>query len=190
MEPVFMVLSQVAAVAASFSIDQGIGVQQLDYKKINEKLTIDPLLDDSTPDLIIDNLSPMVKIQGNWDLKPGHIYGPNALFYNKQDKSPASITFNADGLKAGAYEVFSYYPLTDKGSSITSVEVFDGEKSHHHNILKSEIKVVGQTSGEWVSLGKYNIKNNAKAYVRISNLKADGTVVADAILFKPLSDKK
>jgi hypothetical protein len=95
MEPVFMVLSQVAAVAASFSIDQGITVQQLDYKKINEKLTTDPLLDGSTPDLIIDNLSPMVKIEGNWDLKPGHIYGPNALFYNKSDKSPANITFNA-----------------------------------------------------------------------------------------------
>ena len=190
MEPVFMVLSQVAAIAASFSIDQGITVQQLDYKKINEKLTIDPLLDGSTPDLIIDNLSPMVKIEGNWDLKPGHIYGPNALFYNKSDKSPANITFNAEGLKAGQYEVFSYYPLTDKGSGITSIEVFDGEKSHSHNILKSEIKVVGQTSGEWVSLGKYNIKSNAKPYVRISNLKADGIVVADAVLFKPLSDKK
>lgn len=190
MEPVFMVLSQVAAVAASFSIDQGITVQQLDYKKIKEKLTIDPLLDGSTPDLIIDNLSPMVKIEGKWDLKPGHIYGPNALFYNKSDKSPASITFNAEGLIAGQYEVFSYYPLTDKGSGITSIEVFDGEKSHSHNILKSEIKVVGQTSGEWVSLGKYNIKSNAKAYVRISNLKADGIVVADAVLFKPLSDKK
>jgi hypothetical protein len=190
MEPVFMVLSQVAAVAASFSIDQGITVQQLDYKKINEKLTTDPLLDGSTPDLIIDNLSPMVKIEGNWDLKPGHIYGPNALFYNKSDKSPASITFNAEGLKAGQYEVFSYYPLTDKGSGITSIEVFDGEKSHSHNILKSEIKVVGQTSGEWVSLGKYNIKSNAKPYVRISNLKANGIVVADAVLFKPLSDKK
>jgi hypothetical protein len=190
MEPVFMVLSQVAAVAASFSIDQGITVQQLDYKKINEKLTIDPLLDGSTPDLIIDNLSPMVKIEGSWDLKPGHIYGPNALFYNKSDKSPASITFNTEGLKAGQYEVFSYYPLTDKGSGITSIEVFDGEKSHSHNILKSEIKVVGQTSGEWVSLGKYNIKRNAKPYVRISNLKADGIVVADAVLFKPLSGKK
>ncbi|WP_208398853.1 FAD-dependent oxidoreductase [Pedobacter sp. SG908] len=190
MEPVFMVLSQVAAVAASFSIDQGITVQQLDYKKINEKLTTDPLLDGSTPDLIIDNLSPRVKIEGDWDLKPGHIYGPNALFYNKSDKSPASITFNADGLKAGQYEVFSYYPLTDKGSNITTIEVFDGEKSHNHNILKSEIKVVGQTSGEWVSLGKYNIKNNTKPYVRISNLKADGTVVADAVLFKPLSGKK
>ncbi|MBB6235461.1 hypothetical protein HDC90_000058 [Pedobacter sp. AK013] len=190
MEPVFMVLSQVAAVAASFSIDQGIAVQQLDYKKINERLTIDPLLDGSTPDLIIDNLSPKVKIEGKWDLKPGHIYGPNALFYNKEDKLPASITFNADGLKAGQYEIFSYYPLTDKGSNITAIEVFDGENSHNRDILKAEIKVVGQTSGEWVSLGKYNIKNNTKPYVRISNLKADGVVVADAVLFKPLSDKK
>lgn len=190
MEPVFMVLSQVAAVAASFSIDQGIGVQQLDYKKINEKLTVDPLLDGSTPDLIIDNISPMVKIEGNWDLKPGHIYGPNALFYNKPDQQPASVTFNANGLKAGQYEVFSYYPLTDQGSNITTIEVFDGEKSHKHSILKSDVKVLGQTSGEWVSLGKYNIKNNTKPYVRISNLKADGIIVADAVLFKPLANPK
>ncbi|MFD2584246.1 FAD-dependent oxidoreductase [Pedobacter vanadiisoli] len=190
MEPVFMVLSQVAAVAASFSIDQGIGVQQLDYKKINEKLTVDPLLDGSTPDLIIDNVSPMVKIEGNWDLKPGHIYGPNALFYNKPDQQPASVTFNANGLKAGQYEVFSYYPLTDQGSNITTIEVFDGEKSHKHSILKSDVKVLGQTSGEWVSLGKYNIKNNTKPYVRISNLKADGIIVADAVLFKPLANPK
>jgi len=190
MEPVFMVLSQVAAVAASFSIDQGIGVQQMDYKKINEKLTVDPLLDGSTPDLIVDNVSPMVKIEGNWDLKPGHIYGPNALFYNKPDQQPASVTFNANGLKAGQYEVFSYYPLTDQGSNITTIEVFDGEKSHKHSILKSDVKVLGQTSGEWVSLGKYNIKNNTKPYVRISNLKADGIIVADAVLFKPLANPK
>lgn len=190
MEPVFMVLSQVAAVAASFSIDEGTNVQQLDYKKINEKFTTDPLLDGSTPDLIIDNVSPMVKIEGNWDLKPGHIYGPNALFYNKQDEQPANVTFNANGLKAGQYEVFSYYPLTDQGSNITTIEVFDGEKSHKHSILKSDIKVLGQTSGEWVSLGKYHIKNNTKPYVRISNLKADGIIVADAVLFKPLANPK
>lgn len=187
MEPIFMVLSQVAGVAAGIAIDQAITVQQVDYKKINSKLLRDPLLDGSTPDLIIDNLAKTVKKEGNWDLKPGHIYGPNAFFYTSSQQSTAAITFYAEGLKAGDYEVFSYYPVIDQGSSKTSVQVFDGQQSHSHTILKSDIHVVGQTSGEWVSLGKYSIKEGTKPFVRISNLNADGIVVADAILFKPLN---
>lgn len=190
MEPVFMVLSQVAGVAASMAIDQAAAVQQVDYKKINEKLVKDPLLDGSIPDFMIDNLSPMVKTEGNWELKPGHIFGPNALFYSQQDQALATVTFNADGLKGGDYEVFSYYPVLEGASNTTSVQVFDGEKSHDHKIVKAEIKVVGQTSGEWVSLGKYHVKEGSKPYVRISSLKADGIVIADAVLFKPLANKK
>jgi hypothetical protein len=190
MEPVFMVLSQVGAVAASLSIDQSVSVQQVDHKKINEKLSIDPLLDGSVPDVIIDNLAKIVKKEGNWEQKAGYVYGPDALFHESADKSLATVTFYAGNLKAGQYEVFSYYPVVDKGSTVTSIQVFDGKNTRDHTIIKSDIQVVGQTSGEWVSLGKYSIKENAGAYVRISNLKADGIIVADAVLFKPLKAVK
>jgi hypothetical protein len=190
MEPVFMVLSQVAGVAASMAADQSVAVQSVDYKKINEQLIKDPLLDGSTPDLIIDNLSPMVKTEGNWELKTRQVYGPNALIWDKKDQSAATVTFHANDLKAGQYEVFCYYPVVANGTSRTAVQIFDGEVTHNYTLLKSNIKVVGQTSGEWISLGSYTFTNVSKAFVRISNDQADGVVVADAILFKPLKIHK
>ena len=38
MEPVFMVLSQSAAIAAAMAIDDNVSVQQLDYNKLEERL--------------------------------------------------------------------------------------------------------------------------------------------------------
>lgn len=186
MEPVFMVLSQVAGLAASMAADQSVAVQHVDYKRINEKLIADPLLDGSVPDLIIDNLSPMVKTEGSWSLKARQVYGPNALVSNKKDQSVATATFHANNLKSGRYEVFCYYPVIANGTSKTSIQIFDGQDIHDHILLKSNVKVVGQTSGEWVSLGSYTFKHTDKAFVRISNDKSDGIVVADAILFNPV----
>jgi hypothetical protein len=41
----------------------------------------------------------------------------------------------------------------------------------------------GQSSGEWVSLGTYELPKGTKTSVTITNKEADGYVVADAILF-------
>jgi hypothetical protein len=49
MEPVFMVLGQSAAIAASMAIDENIPVQYINVKKLQEKLSTDPLLDKSHP---------------------------------------------------------------------------------------------------------------------------------------------
>ncbi|HEX6428680.1 MAG TPA: hypothetical protein VF008_13385, partial [Niastella sp.] len=56
-------------------------------------------------------------------------------------------------------------------------------KSIH--IKAAAIKVEGQTSGEWISLGKHRLEKGKKAYVEISNTGADGFVFADAVLFIP-----
>jgi hypothetical protein len=190
MEPIFMVLSEVAGVAASMAIDQGVAVQGVDYRKINAKLTKDPLLDGSTPELIVDNLSNLVTVNGNWSLKAGHAYGPNALYYDPTDRAGGTITFNAGNLKSGTYQVFSYYPVLLNGADKTAVEVFDGKVKHQKKLVKSNIKVVGQTSGEWVSLGTYRFTGKAKPFVRISANQITGITVADAILFKPVNKKK
>ena len=55
MEPVFMVLGQSAAVAASEAIKTNVSVQEVDVKKIRSRLAEDPLLDGSGPDIIIKN---------------------------------------------------------------------------------------------------------------------------------------
>jgi hypothetical protein len=61
--------------------------------------------------------------------------------------------------------------------------VFDGKNSKKIVIKPNEIKVEGQTSGEWVSLGTFNLPKGKKSYVGISNQNTDGIVVADAVLF-------
>ncbi|SDL87613.1 FAD dependent oxidoreductase [Pedobacter sp. ok626] len=186
MEPVFMVLGQVAAVAATLAVDQKVAVQHVNYRKINERLKKDPLLDGSYPELIVDNLSKDIKTEGEWGLKKGRSYGPNALYHNQKSEAAASVTFYGNNLKAGQYELFSYHPIVNNGAATTEVQVFDGADHHKYTIVKADINVLGQTSGEWVSLGKYTFKGTGKAFVKIIGNKTGGVVVADAILFKPL----
>jgi hypothetical protein len=47
--------------------------------------------------------------------------------------------------------------------------------------------VKGQTSGEWIFLGKYNFQTNNKAYIEISTKDTKGVVVADAVLLKKVN---
>jgi hypothetical protein len=50
MEPVFMVLGQSSAIAASMAIDADISVQTIDVKELQTKLKEDPLLDGTSPE--------------------------------------------------------------------------------------------------------------------------------------------
>jgi hypothetical protein len=62
MEPVFMVLGQSAAVAASEAINTNETVQEVDIKKICARLAEDPLLDGFRPDIVInDSDSALIK---------------------------------------------------------------------------------------------------------------------------------
>jgi hypothetical protein len=54
MEPVFMVLGQSAAVAASMAIDNKCAVQEIDIKALQEKLMADPYLDGRPPENLTD----------------------------------------------------------------------------------------------------------------------------------------
>jgi hypothetical protein len=71
------------------------------------------------------------------------------------------------------------------GSEQTHIAIFDGEKVINKVIKRSEVQVIGQTAGEWVSLGKCNLPKGNAAYVEISNKNSNGIIVADAVLFVP-----
>ncbi len=67
MEPVFMVLAQSAAVAASMAVDQKQCVQEVDIKALQQKLKEDPLLDGSAPDIVVDDAEKaLVQFTGEW----------------------------------------------------------------------------------------------------------------------------
>jgi hypothetical protein len=181
MEPVFMVLGQSAAIAAVQAIDSKLSVQKIDVKQLQQRLKNDPLADGSAADILIDNHdATRVKVTGNWAMETKGGYGPDyyALPLN------SSIRYNTGKKANGSYEVYTYYPKSAINGAVTTVEIFDGKETKTVLIKDADVKVLGQTSGEWVSLGKHTFVGTKDPYVEI---KANGDkVVADAVLLVPV----
>ena len=181
MEPVFMVLGQSSALAAVQAIDRKLSVQKIDVARLQQQLKKNPLADGSTPDILIDNNdSDKVQLRGNWTKKSHGGFGPD-YFEASEDADTAKFVRYMPGSKTnGKYDLYTYYPKLDAADTETSVTIFDGKKSNTTLIKGSEVKVIGQTSGEWVHLGRYTFTGQGQPYIEI---RAKGKkVVADAVL--------
>jgi hypothetical protein len=185
MEPVFMVLGQSAAFAAVQAIDKKISVQQVDVKALQHKIKTDPLADGSIAEILIDNDDASVTMTGKWtNEKNGRgSYGPSYLRSSLGDG--ASVKFNPTIDKAGTYEVYLYCPRTDGASLSVSTVVKAGNSKREVVIRPNEIRIEGQTSGEWVPLGAHGLQPGKDNYVEVTTKGADGVVIADAVLFIP-----
>jgi hypothetical protein len=186
MEPVFMVLSQSAAVAATLAIQSNTPVQQVDVKKLQDVLITNPLADNSTAEILVDNddYKQVVKT-GDWITDQKGSYGPSMLTDDAKSGIIKSVQFIPAIRRAGKYKVYAYFPKLANAASKTSITVFDGKAKKEIIIKESDVRVEGQTSGEWVALGSFTLPAGKKAYTEISNKNADGIVVADAVLFIP-----
>jgi hypothetical protein len=187
MEPVFMVLGQSAAVAAVQAIDDGGAVQDIDVKKLQQRLKNDPLVNGSTPEVVVDNSDrEHVEVKGEWPVIKGGGYGPDVFIGRPPVKEEKSVKFIPAIKKAGYYTLYTYSrPTLQNASSQTTWLIYDGSEEREVVIKTADIKVHGQTSGEWVSLGRYKLPAGSKAYVVITNKNADGVIAADAVLFVP-----
>jgi hypothetical protein len=186
MEPVFMVLAQSSAVAACMAIDKKQTVQQIDVKRLQAYLEKNPLMDGSAPEILVDNDdAKQVLISGDWKRETSGGYGPSLLITEPSD-TEKKVQFNPLIVAAGNYAAYVYFPTTANASTQTQITVYDGKTSKNSIIHRSEVVVEGQTSGEWVSLGTYALEKGTKSHVTVTNKNADGTVVADAVLFVPL----
>ena len=186
MEPVFMVLSQSAAIAACLAIDRHDGcVQDVDAATVLERLLRDPLADGSRPDIFVDNRdASSVVVNGEWEtvVNPWRAYGPDYLSDRSAGALPKSVRYVPEIVSEGLYDVYLYVPKIPGGSSLLPVTVYDGKESSRTCIRAGEIVVTGQTGGEWVRVGRYRFSAGNRGYVEVSNKGADGTVVADAVL--------
>jgi hypothetical protein len=187
MEPVFMVMAQSAAVAASLAIDKNVSVQNLDVKTIQKILKENPLLDGSEPDLFIDESDKAnVVIAGQWKKLKRRSYGPSMLVTDLQINTAASVRFLPLIESRSDYSVYTYLPKVENIAEEMTVIIFDGTQEHHKKIRPQEIQVKGQTSGEWVHVGDFNFSAGKKPYIEISNKGVKGVVVADAILLRKI----
>jgi hypothetical protein len=185
MEPVFMVLAQSAATAACQAFDKKTTIQHINIKLLQDELKNNPLADNSIPEVLVDNddQNNIVKSEG-WKRETNGGYGPSFLV--DTTTSDARLKFIPTIRYPGKYHVHIYCPKILRGSSAVVYQIFDGQKITQKKIYQKDIQVVGQTSGEWVSLGLYSLPAGKKAYVQVSNEGADGLVVADAVLWVPV----
>jgi len=186
MEPVFMVLSQSAAVAAVMALNANSPVQEIDVRQLQQTLITNPLADNSTPEILVDNDDTLhVTLTGSWVRETKGGYGPSLFTEDGKSGTLKSVQFIPSIVREGKYKVYAYFPKLANGASQTSFTIFDGIIRKEQVVKEADVRVEGQTSGEWVLLGSYVLPAGKKSYVEISNRNADGVVAADAVLFIP-----
>lgn len=184
MEPVFMVLGQAAAVAASLAVEQGgCDVQKVDSKDINVVMEKDPYMDGSQPDILIDDCDAGVSVDEGWIARGRGGYGLS--FYELPLTSEAkTVRFSVESIpSSGTWAVYSYQSRNKKLTSVTSFEIVSGDKSYNVQFNRDDLNVLGQTSGDWALLGNYDFQKGQPVEVIVSNAGADAPMRADAVLF-------
>ncbi|GAB4476899.1 MAG: FAD-dependent oxidoreductase [Thermoflexibacter sp.] len=192
MEPVFMVLGQSSAVAASLAIDNKTSVQHIDVKKLQNILKTNPLADGSTPEILVDNENvENILIKGTWKKEKRYgSYGLSMLIDDSKGSEPKSVSFIPNIPKSGTYQVYFYLPKIQGLSSQVMLRLYQGKKYREIVIKTNEVVVEGQTSGEWVNVGEYALPKGRKScYLEVYNSSSAGNVIADAVLFVPAKSK-
>ena len=194
MEPVFMVLAQSAAIAASMAIDEGIPVQQVDVTRLQQILQKNPLLDGSAPEMLIDEtLTPnLITYSGNWEAKPKtrvYPYGPSLR--SAENKPGNAATFHIKPERTANYALMFYSPKFYGTQNLDSLyfQINVGKRvikkwhsNHEVNGLASN-----DNKGFWMNLGNIALKAGEMCTVTVSgDGKSDGFIPADAILAVPV----
>ncbi|RRN77717.1 FAD-dependent oxidoreductase, partial [Pseudoxanthomonas sp. SGD-10] len=190
MEAVFMVMAQSAATAAVMAIDGGTSVQNINVAQLQKRLVTNPVLDNKTVEIIVDNDDKdCVTVNGNWE-KVNAGYG-RSLLLSKTSNETLSVKFTPEVKEKGKYAIYAYISENEsKQTNSFSFLVSDGEKSIPVVVKPSDIKVLGtnnESNGEWVSLGVYKLKAGKKAFVEVIENSSKEPALADAILFKPVN---
>ena len=179
MEPVFMVLGQSAAVAASMAIDAGCAVQDVDVDALRKKLRDDPYLDGSVPEILVDDTDiDKVRRQWWWVKRFGAHY-KTSFIYSENKPSNSVCTFLPAIRKAGKYAVYFYCTAlpNDELPDALSLSV-----RHRHG--ESCVDIAPKAAkGDWAALGTYDF--DERCAVVVDGEKTKGPVFADAILLIP-----
>ncbi|MDX2246195.1 MAG: FAD-dependent oxidoreductase [Bacteroidia bacterium] len=196
MEPVFMVLAQSAAIAASLAIDEDLFVQEVPVAKVQEILKDNPLLDGSTPEILVDNSdTSRVKYAGLWAVQKEHwdskSNGADHLLLDKTATDSSRVRFTPEIKKPGMYAVWYYCPGLYG-------EDENGRKPYE-KIVEQLPVVIHHRGGEtpfalnykenirkWARLGQYDFGGGDSAWVEVMGDSLSGQAGADAVLFVPV----
>jgi hypothetical protein len=189
MEPVFMVLAQAAAVASSFALDDKIPVQDIDVMVLKEKLENDPLLDGTTPDILVDNsFGDKVEIVGKWNINSSWMgqYMSDCLISDPSIKEEKRIIFKPEIAITGTYHIYFYCPNKPWQADFASwptavpVKITFGENE--------EIKVINPEANKfnWADMGEYRLDSGKTCQIEVIADTVSLPVPSDAVILVPI----
>ena len=185
MEPVFMVLAQSSAVAASLAIDNKCDVQEVCVSDIKRLLDENPYSDGRPGDILVDDdQAPYVQMTGDWKTKQKPGYGLTFRTHESDGRNIAKVRYQLPIKKEGLYKVYIYSPKMKQADTYT-VRIGNGRGTRHIIVTPNALKIEGQTTGEWYLLDECHFEPSEQGYVEISSENAIGTVPADAVLLVP-----
>lgn len=193
MEPVFMVLGQAAAVAASLAIDANVPVQRIDVAALRRELARNPLADGSPPEALVDDgFAAQVQAAGAWErVRVGGQYGPSALRFQGAGAGAGAgagtVRFVPDVAAAGRHAVYLYWPRVAGLATRVPVAIRHAAGITRLTIdMRSPSETAQGNIAQWTRLGAFDFAPGAEAWLEIGTDGADGVVFADAALFVPV----
>ncbi len=194
MEPVFMVLSQSAATAASLAIGDDVAVQDVDYAKLRKRLDTSRQIvqwdrthkvsrAEQLPGIIVDDVN--ANKTGSW--KPstfdlGYV-GKSYVHDENTDKGAKNIRYEVKLPETGRYEVrMSYTSRSNRASNVpVTVHHADGNATVTVNQQRGPNAERG-----FHKLGVFRFNADQPAAVVIHTADTTGYVIADAVQFLPV----
>ncbi|HAG95328.1 MAG: hypothetical protein CMK83_25960 [Pseudomonadales bacterium] len=110
-------------------------------------------------------------------------YGTNYRYATENDPEKVFV-WSPTTNEAGFYRVYARWP---DGPNFATNALF---RIHHQNPLDGSVLITEQTAdqtqneGQWMDMGRYWFESGTHT-IELSNLNANGTVVADAVLMVP-----
>jgi hypothetical protein len=186
MEPVFMVLGQVSAIAASLSIDRKIQVQKVNFEEIVQAMEQNPLMDGTPPDILVDNEDKNVDYCGDWKQERHFMRNyKNSLMMNNHPDHGDYFRFNFSSDIGTKYDLYFYCPLYNP-------ESFREDYPHGIHLVvdyageEATVEVnYGENIGDWAYLGEYFFDKDQQHSVTLIATEGVPALIADAILLVP-----
>jgi FAD dependent oxidoreductase/Calx-beta domain len=186
MEPVFMILSQSAAAAAAFAIDDDVPVQQVDYTKLKAQLAADKQLvawgDTTAGGIILDNSDTMgvtITTPGTWltSTSIAGCWGANYIHDQNAGKGTKSVRFTPSLSTAGDYDVYLRWTADPNRADNVPVDVT------HANGTSTFMVNQRINGGIWFKLGTMTFNAGTAGNLLIRTDGTNGFVIADAARF-------
>ena len=154
-------------------------VQEVDVSRIQEIYATDPCLDGREPDTLIDEDSEYIEGKEGWKVVYGNgAYGKTYLRYDG-DPSENNLSYRIPEKFDGDYSVYAFQQNDGCASTTFEIDYAGNKTSVPFN--RSDLKVEGQTRGEWVKLGDFIFKKGAAGSISIRS--DEPGIHADGILF-------